>query len=597
MGLKATIKGWAGSAVVVLLSVSSLAAANADLRGDVRVVDAAKHQNREAVRSLIQNKGDVNAADADGTTALQWAAHWDDLEMADLLIKAGANANAANDYGVTPLSLACTNRNGAMVEKLLQAKADPNAAQWTGETPLMTATAGGSVDAVKSLLNHGAEVNAKESRRGQTPLMWAIAFQQPEIARLLIEHGADVKAKTHGIAGIKPMVLEAYGSDVQVSPPGGYTPLLFAARVGDLETAKLLLAKGADVNEATPEEGNALVIASAGGYEKLALFLLEKGADPNVKDSAGLTAMHYAMRDGLKVLHGMDISNVKRICGAGAGARCTAGTADVAVSGAAAVAAVDTQVGNYSRKSDTLLPGHDMLELTKALLAKGADPNAALTEPPPRLRLRHKPTLSVRGATPIFLAAAAGDLNAMRILVEARAKPLIETAVNPKEISKKGFGDDNQIQGNATSLMVASGMGRHDDFAPEEEKRALEALKVLVGMGADVNAATETGWTALHAAAFGGANSIIQFLVDHGAKLDVQNGCGQTPLSLAEGTNARGLLERVTPHNSTGELLRKLGAGVNTPSAPVGRCIEGRFGLEYAVVKPGEKRTVPLGDE
>ena len=235
------------------------------------------------------------------------------------------------------------------------------------------------------------------------------------------------------------------------------------------------------------------------------------------------------------------------------------------------------------------MPGSNMLELAKALLARGADPNAQLKEPPARLRLRRKPVLSLSGATPFMLAAAAGDLNSMRTLVEARAKPLVGSVVNEKEFRKEGFGDDNQIQGNGTPLMVAVGMGRENDLGREGERRALEAAKVLVELGADVNQATDTGWTPLHAAAFLGANQIIQFLVDKGAKLDVQNGCGQTPLSLAEGTDARGLLQRVTPHKSTADLLHKLGAGTPPLSGPVGRCVEGRFGLEYAVVKPGEK--------
>ena len=593
MDFNAKMKWLAGCAMVSVLSVASMAAAGKDLR----VADAAKSQNKEAVRSLIKEHADVNAAQPDGTTALAWAAHWDDLEMADLLIGAGADPNPANDYGVTALSIACINRNAAMVDKLLKAKANPNAAQWTGETALMTCVGSGNLQAVKSLLDHGANVNVAENRHGQTALMWAIAFQHPDIAKLLIEHGADIKAKTHMMSGIKPMVFAAYGADVPASSGGGYTPLLFAARIGDLETAKLLIARGADVNESNPEDGSALVLATAGGFDKLAMFLLDSGANPNAKDASGLTPLHYTMRDGLKVLHGMDISNVKRICGAGAGARCTAGSADVAVSGKAAEAAVEGQVGQYARKNDTILPGRDMTDLAKALLAHGADPNAQLSEPPPRLRLRHKPTLSVRGATPFFLAAAAGDLNAMRILVEGHAKPLMTTVVNPLEFNKTGFGDDNQIQGNATPLMVAAGMGRHDDFAPDEEKKALEALKALVDMGADVNAATETGWTALHAAAFGGANSLIEYLVSKGAKLNVQNGCGQTPLSLAEGTSARGLLERVTPHKSTGELLRKLGAGTGPVSAPVGKCIEGRFGLEYATVMPGDKEEKNSGAE
>src|SRR5579885_1944914 len=325
-------KSLAGSLLVALLAVAGLSAATPDLR----LVDAAKKQDKDLVRVLIGQHADVNAATPDGATALTWAVHWDDLEMADLLIRAGANANTANDYGVTPLSLACSNRDAQMVEKLLEAKANPNAALWTGETPLMTAINSGSLDSVKVLLAHGANVNVKENRHDQTPLMWAIAFHQPEIARLLIEHGADVEAKTKLEGGFKPMVFAAYGSDVHAVSEGGWAPLHFAARAGDLETTKLLLAKGAKVNEPTPEDGTALILAASNGYEKLALFLLDNGADPNAKDASGVTALHYSMRDGLKVLHGMDISNVKRICGAGAGARCTAGSADISVSGKAA---------------------------------------------------------------------------------------------------------------------------------------------------------------------------------------------------------------------------------------------------------------------
>jgi len=162
--------------------------------------------------------------------------------------------------------------------------------------------------------------------------------------------------------------------------------------------------------------------------------------------------------------------------------------------------------------------------------------------------------------------------------------------VDQKEFLKEGYGDDNQIQGNATPLMVAVGIGRQDDLSKEEEAKALESTKILIGLGADVNATTETGWTAVHAAAFLGANDLIQFLVDKGANVNAMTGCGQTALSLAEGTNARGLLQRVTPHPATAQLLRKLGAVDKPTTKPAGRCVEGRFGLDYATVNSAETK-------
>ena len=580
----------AGSLLAAFLSVASVVAASPDLQ----LVDAAKNQDREAVQSLLQAKVDVNTPQGDGATAVAWAAHWDDLAMADLLIQAGANVNAANDYGVTPLWLACNNRSLAMVEKLLQAGANANASVWTGETLLMTASSTGDVAIVRALLDHGADINAREPERGQTALMWAIAEGYPAIARLLIERGADVVARTHRREGFSPMVINGYAGDVEATPEGGYTPLLFAARVGDMETARLLVAKGADVNESTPQDGSTLVVASSGGYEELALFLLEHGADPNSRDASGITPLHYALRDGIKVLHGIDIVKVQRVCASGAGARCVAVDPDA---DPAALAALTPFVeipaqqpqGQYSRRSE-VLDGSNMMTLAKALLARGADPNAQLQRPPSRLRLRRKPMLNLTGATPFMLAAAAEDLGAMRMLVEGRAKTNIETVIDPKEFYKEGHGDDNQIQGNGSPFLVAAGLGRTDDFPKQEELKALEALKTMIGLGADVKEVSETGWTAMHAAAFLGANGVIQFLADRGAEVNVRNGCGQTPVSLAEGTDARGLLSRVTPHPETGNLLRQLGAVSDPPVEPQGRCVEGRFGLDYATVNSEVKK-------
>ena len=549
--------------VISLLMVAGLAATV-----DLRLVEAAKNQNREAVRSLMKENVDVNAAQPDGATALIWSVYRDDLETVELLIGGGADMNAANDYGVTPLSLACDNRNAAMVKKLLEAGADPNAALWSGESPLMTVARTGNMDIVQVLLAHGVDVNTKEPRRGQTALMWAISFGHPDIAEVLIEHGADVQARTKKLEleGFTPMVITGYSRDVGVTPEGGYTPLLFAVRAGDLALVRLLLANGVDVNEATEEYGSPLVLAIARGYRELAFFLLEKGADPNVMDANGISPLHYALRDGVKVLHGMDISPSTE---------------------------ADSRIKTRGEDDpDSILPGPNMPELVKELLSRGADPNAQLKYPPPRLRLLRKTTMSLSGATPFFLAAAAADLGSMRMLVEAGAEPLMWTEQNDGKFFTERYHEDNEIYAHVTPLMVAAGMGsfgcrrcRARNFTEAAEERAIETVKVLMKLGGDITEASPTGWTPLHAAAYAGANRLVVFLVENGAKVDVQTGCGQTPLSLTSGTDGRGLLTEMVSQESTGELLRKLGAGTTPLSGPVGRCVKGTFGLEGQNVK------------
>jgi ankyrin repeat protein len=469
--------------VAPLLSIASFAGTGSDLR----LVDAAKNRDREAVRSLLKQHVDVNTPQADGATALAWAAHWDDTETVDLLIRAGANVNAANSYGVTPLSLACINQSAAMVEKLLKAGADPNGAP----TPvIMTAARTGNVETVKSLLAHGADVNAKEDPRGQTALMWAVAEKHPEVARMLIDHGADVHARSMG----------------------GFTPLLFAARQGDMESARMLLEAGANVNEAAPEEGSALVVAIHSGHEALALFLLEKGADPNAADAYGVTALHYAVLKGLA-----RVSGVRPISGA-----------------------------DYVYRPN-------MPELVKALLAHGANPNARVAKFPPMPNTRQFKLIDLTpvGATPFLLAAASYDPVIMRLLVTAGADPSLTD------------------QAKNTPLIMAAGYAEgitHAVLRPEEDdKNALEAVKIAVELGADVNGTNDIGETALHGAAYVGANDIVQFLVEKGAKVDAENVYGQTAWTIAAEVMTAGVakdkdLRPRNSHQNTADLLVKLGA-------------------------------------
>ena len=352
-----------GMISLLFLSLASLAAASSDLH----LVEAVKRGDREGVRALLEQNADVNTAQADGTTALHWAAHRDDQETTELLIGAGADLNAANHYGITPLSLACTNGSAAMVEKLLKAGANANAAQQTGETAIMTAARTGNVEVVKLLLTYGAEVNRRETRRGQTALMWAVEQKHLQVARALIEHGADVQARSRA----------------------GFTPLLFAAQQGDLDSVRALLEAGVDVNETSPQWGSALVAAAARGHQKLSLFLLEEGADPNAADGNGITALHYLVLKGFAVL-----------------------------------AAAPAHLGVNSH-----LYRPSMMKLAKVLLARGANPNARTVGG--RLRgVGGGSMVGTAGSTPLVLASAAADLSLVRLLIEGGADVRLGTEKN-----------------------------------------------------------------------------------------------------------------------------------------------------------------------
>jgi uncharacterized protein len=462
---------------ILLLSAFGFGAAGNDLR----LLEAIKKRDRAAVRSVMAQHADVNAASADGTTALAWAAIRDDLETVDLLIRAGANVNAATDYGVTPLSLACTNGNVPLVEKLLSAGANPNAAEWTGETPLMICARTGAVQAVKSLISRGANPNVRENLQGQTALMRATAMKQPDVVRALIQAGADVHARSNG----------------------GFTALLFASQQGDIDSARLLLEAGAHVNEATPLTGSALVLAAASGHEKFSLFLLEHGADAKTGDADGVTALHYAIPRGLA-----GIDNISVIF----------------------------------RPLESI--PLDMPELVKALLSHGADPNARIVKAfPGNARSPYDPSPVLAGATPFLLAAAAADVKIMRVLLDKGADPQLMT------------------NDGSTPLMVAAGVGRVDDRPANDEANALEAVKLAASLGNDVNAANERGRTALHGAAGGGSNAIVQFLAGHGANLNARDRRGNTPVEIALGMGTFvGGLPAGRVYKSTADLFLKLGA-------------------------------------
>ena len=450
---------------------------------DAPLADAAERRDLGAVRALLAESAAVDARQPDGAAALHWAAHWNDVDTARLLIAAGADVNAANDLGVVPLALAALNAGAEMADALLRAGADPDAARPGGETVLMTAARTGNPDLVRSLVAAGAAVRGAGHFRAQTPLMWAASEGHAAVVRVLIEAGADVHARSlHGT-----------------------TALLLAARKGDVDTARALLDGGADVNAAEPylpfdgrvdvEESQTsgrspLLVASASlvatsgweykldvepsTHEALALFLLERGADPDLPDSIGRTALHAAVETG---------------------------------------------------KAD----------LVQALLDRGADPNARLTEAPFVFKGDFVSYGRYAGATPLWLAAAARepDPGILRAIAAAGGDP--------------GMPADD----GTTPLMAAVGMVQNEArLAPESE--SLELVTLLAGMDIDVNAVDRRGRTAMHGAARLARNTLIEVLAERGARVDVADGRGLTPLDV--GTVSRPL------HPDTERLLRSLGA-------------------------------------
>jgi ankyrin repeat protein len=493
-----------------LCCLGLLAAAGATAAPPRTIAEAMKRQDVAAVRQLVGERADVNVPEPDGATALHWAAYWDDGDAADLLIRSGANANAANENAVTPLSLACTNGSAAMVGRLLSAGAEPDAALPTGETPLMTCARTGNAAAVEALLGAGANVNARESVREQTALMWAVSEKHLDVARTLLGHGADVHARSKGRTSGRPRS----GITVSQTPvaigsggDGGFTPLLFAARAGDESLVRLLLGGGADVNEIAQDGSTPLLIATLRGHVALALFLLEHGADPNAP-GPGYSPLHWA-----------------------------AGAWDTQLTGPFGIESARDREWSATRGLQA-----GKLDLVKALLARGANPNARLVKEPPRFgyaNLRFH--VSLVGGSPYLLAAMAGDVGIMRLLAAHGADTRLATNLG------------------TTPLMFAAGIGRVPNESFVSESSSLDAVKLALELGSDVNAVDEIGDTALHGAAHIRSDQVVQFLVQAGAKVNAKNKRGLTPLMIAEGagnSDNPGLGSGGT----TGELLRKLGA-------------------------------------
>jgi uncharacterized protein len=553
--------------LVIALSVGISAA-------ESPVADAAARGDREAVKSLLKQAADVNAAQGDGMTALHWAAMNGDLELAQMLIFAGANVRATTRLGTyTPLYLASQQGHGNVIEALVKAGADVKSATPNGTTPLMVAAASGEVDAVRALIEAGADVNARDGVRAQTPLMYAAASNRAAVIELLAAKGADVKAtnKTSDLANLsregagfggnpgvpgggppgqggagaaaapparrapQPGVDRNYQLNELIIAQGGLTPLLYAVRQGYQESSNALLKAGADINQPSAGDGTTpLLMAVINGHFDLAKSLLEKGADAKTASTNGVTPLYGALNVewAPKALYPQPRAHMQQKTG--------------------------------------------YLELMKLLIDKGADPNARL-----KMKVWYSgysfdlSGVDEIGASPFWRAAYASDVAAMKLLVAAGADPNIPTM---KPAGRARFGDMLEAREvvdqsglppvpvggpSITPLQAASGAGYGEGFGANSHRFAptgmLAAVKYLVEeLGADVNAADHEGHTALHHAASRGDNEMILYLVSKGANVKAVDREGRTTVDMANGP-----VQRIQPFPETIALLEKLGAKNN----------------------------------
>jgi ankyrin repeat protein len=476
---------------------------------DAPLIAAVKAGDRATVASLIAEGADANRAGADGASALHWAAQYDRLEIATILLQAGAAAQTPTRNGITPLAIAAQNGNASLIERLLEHGADPQERSAEGQTALMLAALNGRPDALIVLLDAGADPNAIEPFKGQTALMWAAGEGNAAAIELLLQRGA---------------ALEAVSS-------GGFTALLFAVRNAELDALQTLIAAGANVDAVVPDGTSALNMAIVNAYYEVASILLSAGANPNLPDPRGspLHTLAWLRKPGAS------------------GTAAVGGEAD----------APPRPIGRVTS-----------LELARALLAAGADPNVRIdwqesrfnklggtARNPPDLTLgRHLVTYN--GATAFYVAAKNGDVELMRILADGGANPSITNR----------FG--------VTPLMVAAGLDTWEGETPgphtgTSEAERLEAVKLAVQLGNDVNARADFGdfamngdtaytllyyphnldelvdlgvgdprWddcTALHGSIIANQPSITQYLIDQGADVNAQNALGWTPLLMSRG--------------------------------------------------------------
>jgi ankyrin repeat protein len=542
-----------------------------DVAAAGEVADAVMQRDVPRLQQLLKSHADVNDAQADGSTALHWAAYQGDPRTAAMLLAAGARPGVVTDTGMTPLLLACEAGNAQLVEELLHAGADANQTLGGGETPLMMAARTGSVPVLKLLLARGAAIDAREKKRGTTALMWAAANGNPDAVRFLLSNGADKSARSgttdpgrrpylaqtgrerisefaggYGLAGLvvkqdtdtpdaKQLVVQQIATaksvlaahPLQKPPPpskkrwGGLTALLFATRQGDFATVKVLVEAGADVNETSEFDWSALLVATQNKYYRIGEYLLQHGANPNLANGGGWNPLYIAT----------DNRNIEG--------------------------------GDYPVRK----PDMDHLDFIKELLAAGANPNLRMHSSTETRTVFTNQWLVEDGATPFLRAAQSGDLVLLKLLLEHGADPSTPTYYN------------------VTPLMVASGIGWVEGVTYEwSPKETLETVQFLLEHGADVNAQdTEDLRTALMGAAHKGRNDVIELLLRHGADLTLHDigsrdtvhalaGVSWQAIDYADGLVRVGVQSSI-PHPETSALLRRMMKERGMAVPPEGRTL------------------------
>jgi ankyrin repeat protein len=567
--------------------------------GRSEVADAAARGDDAAVRKLVEQHADVNAAQPDGATALHWAVFRSDRDMVDVLLRAGANPKVANREGSTPLWLASINGDAGVIAALIKAGGNPNESLPLGRTPLMAAARTGNIDAIKVLLDHGAQVNVKETLRGTTPLMWAADEGHADAIKILIEHGADIAAKSDPAErGRGPALGKSNDPRKAVAAQGA---ALAAGNALDLSQLSGLrgdnngIGGGRGAAGAAPARGGRGAgrggqAAAGANADQDDAFVAAFGARgrPVVKDGGGLTPLVYAARaddlDSIKALlaAGADINQTtlygwspllvatqNRYYKLGAYLLDHGANVNLANKGGwtSLYLATDNrniEGGDYPVRK----PDMDHLEYIKLLLDHGADVNARMKDSTETRTVFTNQWLDENGATAFLRASQSGDVELMKLLLAHGADPKIDTVLH------------------VTALQVAAGIGWVEGITYEWSPQAtFEACKMLVDLGIDVNAQADTGRTALHGAAHKGRTDVIQLLVDHGAKLDVRD-YGNTdnrggklaihtwePVDYADGLVRVGVQSAIA-HPEAGLLLRKLMTDRGLPAPPVGRTLE-----------------------